>query len=68
MSDEEFEEHKKALASRRSERPKRLGNLVMKYWGEIQSGQFHFDRDFNEVEYLKQVTKGQMIEYYQVSC
>ena len=44
ITDESFEGHKKALAVKRSEKPKKLGEETVKYWLEIRTYQYHFDR------------------------
>lgn len=44
MSDEAFQKHVQALALRRLDKPKKLSAECAKYWGEIISQQYHFDR------------------------
>lgn len=63
MSEEEFERHKAALAARRQEKPKQLTHRAVRYWSEITSGQYMFDRDEVEVDELKTITKEDLIDF-----
>lgn len=67
MENDEFEKHKEALAVKRLEKPKKLSTLSMNYWSEIVSQLYHFDRDNIEVEYMRTLTKQDIIEHYEVS-
>lgn len=44
MSEEAFQKHIQALAIRRLDKPKKLSAECAKYWGEIISQQYNFDR------------------------
>lgn len=44
MGEDSFEGHKKALAVKRLEKPKRLKAETKKYWSEVLMGQYHFNR------------------------
>lgn len=44
MSEEAFQKHIQALAIRRLDKPKKLSAECAKYWGEIISQQYYFDR------------------------
>jgi len=44
MSDEDFTKHVEALATHRLERPKKLSAQNSRYWSEIISQQYNFDR------------------------
>ncbi|KAG1681085.1 Insulin-degrading enzyme [Nymphon striatum] len=44
MSDEEFQQNKTSLSEKRLEKPKRLYQQSNKYWSEIVSNQYNFDR------------------------
>lgn len=44
MSDEAFQKHIQALAIRRLDKPKKLAAECAKYWSEIISQQYNFDR------------------------
>ncbi|KAK6481984.1 insulin-degrading enzyme-like isoform X1 [Huso huso] len=64
MLDEAFQKHIQALAIRRLDKPKKLGAECAKYWGEIISQQYNFDRDNTEVAYLKTLTKENIMQFY----
>lgn len=65
MSDEEFSRHKEALAAQKLEKPKRLSTLFNKFLNEISLQQYHFDRAEKEVVILRNITKTELIDYYQ---
>ena len=44
MNEEAFNKHIQALAIRRLDKPKKLAAECAKYWGEIISQQYNFDR------------------------
>lgn len=67
MTEEAFQKHIQALAIRRLDKPKKLSAECAKYWGEIISQQYNFDRDNTEVAYLKTLTKEDIIKFYKVS-
>uniref|UniRef100_A0A8D0DH37 Insulin-degrading enzyme n=1 Tax=Sander lucioperca TaxID=283035 RepID=A0A8D0DH37_SANLU len=64
MSEEAFQKHIQALAIRRLDKPKKLSAECAKYWGEIISQQYHFDRDNTEVSYLKTLSKENIMHFY----
>ncbi|XP_055018811.1 insulin-degrading enzyme isoform X2 [Boleophthalmus pectinirostris] len=64
MSEEAFQKHIQALAIRRLDKPKKLSAECAKYWGEIISQQYNFDRDNIEVAYLKTLTKENIMNFY----
>lgn len=64
MSDKEFEAHKLALATRRLERPKKLYLQTAKYWTEIATHQYHFERDATEVACLQTITKDEVFTFF----
>ncbi|XP_029031759.1 insulin-degrading enzyme isoform X2 [Betta splendens] len=64
MSEEAFQKHIQALAIRRLDKPKKLSAECAKYWGEIISQQYNFDRDNIEVAYLKTLTKENITQFY----
>ena len=49
MEDEEFRQHVEALASKRLEKPKKLSVRNGRYWSEILSQHYNFNRDEIEV-------------------
>uniref|UniRef100_A0A224YLK8 Insulin-degrading enzyme n=1 Tax=Rhipicephalus zambeziensis TaxID=60191 RepID=A0A224YLK8_9ACAR len=64
MSDTEFESNKTALGARRLEKPKKLAQLASKYWMEILSQQYNFDRDKIEVACLEALTKVDLLTFF----
>ncbi|XP_064466057.1 insulin-degrading enzyme-like isoform X2 [Ornithodoros turicata] len=64
MSDKEFESNKSALAVRRLERPKKLAQLAAKYWMEIISQQYNFDREAIETAHLETIQKEDVIKFF----
>jgi insulysin len=44
MSDEAFQKHLKALMTKRMEKPKKISGQNSRYWSEILSQQYNFDR------------------------
>lgn len=66
MPEEQFEKHKKALATLRLEKPKMLNVLTTVFWSEISNQQYNFDRANIEVAYLKTITQEQLVNFYKV--
>lgn len=64
LSDEEFEKHVAALATKRLEKPKRLAVQNAKFWSEIISQQYNFDRDNVEVAHLRELTRDDLYKFY----
>ena len=52
MEETEFQQHVEALASKRLEKPKKLGVRNGRFWSEILSQHYNFDRDQIEVSSL----------------
>ncbi|XP_038070879.1 insulin-degrading enzyme-like [Patiria miniata] len=65
LSDEAFQKHVNALAVRRLEKPKRLASEAGRYWSEITSKQYNFDRANIEVAYLKTLTKQDILGFFE---
>jgi len=65
MDEAEFATQVEALASKRLEKPKKLSVRNGRFWSEILSHHFNFDRDNIEVAALRQITKDDVIEFYQ---
>lgn len=64
MTEEEFQKHISALSTKRLEKPKKLGSQFAQYWSEIFSQQYNFDRDNIEVNFLKSVSKEDLMKFY----
>lgn len=44
LTEESFSSHKKALEVKRSEKPKKLNEECRRYWTELTTGMYHFNR------------------------
>ena len=66
MTDEEFKTHVEALALTKLEEPKKMTKQCEIYWNEIISHQYHFDRENDEVEELRKLTKADLIQFFYV--
>jgi len=66
MTEEQFEENKKALATLRLEKPKMLIARCTLYWNEIVTQQYNFDRVNIEVAYLKTISRQQLLNFFKV--
>ena len=64
MTDDEFQTHVQALVTTKLEEPKKLSKQGDIYWNEISSYQFHFEREQNEVDEIKKLTKTQLSEFF----
>ncbi|KAK2166408.1 hypothetical protein LSH36_39g02052 [Paralvinella palmiformis] len=64
LSEEQFQKHVEALADRRLEKPKKMSSQSSRYWSEIISQQYNFDRDSIEVAYLKTLKKEDILNFY----
>jgi len=64
MSEKEFETHREALIQSKLEQPKMMGSLSIRWWGEIMSNQYNFGRHLVAVEYLRSITKEQLLDHY----
>lgn len=66
MTSEEFERHKEALAAQRLEKPKKLSVLSARFWSEITSQQYNFDKANIEVAHLRGLQKEDVLDFYRV--
>ena len=64
MNEEEFETNKRGLIAKRLEKPKKLAGRAGKYWSEIVSQQYNFNRDEIETEDLRKITKDNILEFF----
>ena len=64
MSEEEFETNKQGLIEKRLEKPKKLSSRAAKYWVEIVSQQFNFERDELETNDLKTIKKEEVLNFF----
>ncbi|XP_048747252.2 insulin-degrading enzyme-like [Ostrea edulis] len=65
MGEEEYEKHVNALVTKRMDKPKKINGQNMKYWSEILSNTYNFDRDDIEVACLKTIKKDDLIKFFQ---
>ncbi|XP_011065104.1 PREDICTED: insulin-degrading enzyme-like [Acromyrmex echinatior] len=63
MTEEQFEENKKALAVRLG-KPNRLSARCILYWNEIINQQCNFDRVNIEAAYLKTISQQQLLNFF----
>lgn len=68
MSPEEFQSNKQALAARRLEKPKKLPHLAAKFWMEILSQQYNFDRGKLLTKALPTLTFAAVSDRLEVEC
>lgn len=66
MTNEEFEDHKMALATKKLEKPKQLDTQANKYWNEIEHRLYNFEREEKEVKVLKNLKKKDVLKFYKV--
>uniref|UniRef100_A0A646QDK3 Insulin-degrading enzyme n=1 Tax=Hemiscolopendra marginata TaxID=943146 RepID=A0A646QDK3_9MYRI len=64
MTEDQFQKHREALVCHRLEKPKKMAHRTAKFWTEIASQQYNFDRDNIEVAHLKTLTKNDILEFY----
>ncbi|KAG8188554.1 hypothetical protein JTE90_007162 [Oedothorax gibbosus] len=64
LSDAEYQNHVRSVTEKLLEKPKKLSVQNMKYWREILSQQFNFDRDNIEVACLATLTKDELYSYF----
>ena len=66
MPEEEFETHKTALATKKLEKPKQLKKLTSRYWHEISTRLYNFDRVEMEVKQLHALKKEDVLKFFKV--
>ena len=66
ISEESFIKEKDALITKIMESPKKLLAYKRILWNEIDSYLYHFDRDQNAVNIIRELTKSDVIEFYEV--
>lgn len=64
LSDTEFDQFREALISKRKEKPKNLNEESHRYWSEIVSKRYDFNRLEKEIEQLKSLNLSQVIDAY----
>ena len=61
LSEEQFQKHVDALADRRLEKPKKMSSQSSRYWSEIISQQYNFDRGNLSLQYDSGICFGSLI-------
>ncbi|MBU2514482.1 insulinase family protein [bacterium] len=64
LSNDDFSQFKESLISTKLEPPKNLGEETLRYWNEISSGSYEFDRIEKEISALRKLTLDDVIEAY----
>ncbi|KAG9229732.1 Metalloenzyme, LuxS/M16 peptidase-like protein [Amylocarpus encephaloides] len=65
MSDSEFEGHKRSLITKRLEKLKNLDQESSRLWGHVDSEYLDFELTYEDAAQVKQLTKSEMIEFYE---
>ena len=69
MEQEEYKQHVEALASKRLEKPKKLSVRNGRYWSEILSQHYNFNRDEIEVWHVLQYSnKLNLLFFISIGC
>ncbi|KAL0491918.1 insulysin [Acrasis kona] len=64
VKQEEIDKHIKSLIAKKLEKDKQLKQETLRYWGEIVTGQFCFDRRLKQVKELENITKEELVDFY----
>jgi len=64
MKEDSFEGFRDALYKTRLEKFKNVYSEISTHWGEIDKNQFVFDRKQKEAEFVKELTKKDVLEFY----
>src|SRR3954471_24513368 len=64
MPPSEFDENRKALVVKMSERAKSMDQLADEHWGEISTGRFDFRRSERETVALQSITLQDVLAFY----
>ncbi|CAD6193834.1 unnamed protein product [Caenorhabditis auriculariae] len=64
MPQEEFDQQVNGMITRLLEKPKTLSSRFKRFWNEIECRQYHFSRREDEVEYLKNVKKEELLALF----
>ena len=66
MNDEEFESEKNSLVVKLLKKKKRLVNLSMQIWSEINKTEYFFKRNEAVAEVVKKLTKAETLAFFKV--
>lgn len=64
MTEEEFEGHKRSLINKRLEKLKNLGSESNRFWFHIGTEVFNFTKNDEDAEYIRTLTKPDVIEFF----
>ena len=64
MDDETFEINKKSVINNLLEKPKTIYEQKSKYWREIRSSRYQFEREENVAKQLENVKKEDILKFY----
>lgn len=64
LAEKKFNSYKDSLTANKIEKPKKMSSWFNKFWAEIASQEYHFNRSVSEVEILKGITKEEILQYY----
>ena len=67
MNEETFKNEKEALITIIMESPKKLFGYNLRLWREIEHKMYYFNRDQSEVNIIRDLTKNDVIEFYEVT-
>lgn len=62
----DYQKHVSGLVSARLTKPKKLRARHGRYWSEIATENYHFNRDEVETEHVKTISQAQLIDFFMV--
>lgn len=66
MTESDYQKHISGLITARLAKPKKMKARHSRYWNEIITENYSFDRDTIETEHVKNITKPQLLQFFQV--
>lgn len=67
MTETDFQKYVSGLITARLAKPKKIRARHSRYWSEIVTETYQFNRDNIETEHVKTITKDQIKQFYKVS-
>jgi len=64
MTEEEFATHRRSLLAAKEEKDKRLSDETSRHWSEITRRTYEFDRVYQEIGELKQLTLADIVSFF----
>jgi len=65
IDDKEFKENKESVITKLLEKPKNLATQTATFFKSIEAKNYDFERDKRDSEYIKKITKEEIIEFYE---